>query len=275
MKALTRQIAAAVVISLSLPFTVSAAPKLVVNPPAEPESYRALAADWWQWTWDEGLAQVDDMTGEFCDLNQPEEGVWFLAGTFGVEGVTRSCTIPSGRQLFFPLINNAFFCPFPNETIDELRAGAAANLPGDPPGITLEASIDGVPVENILNRVPPRGLDLLDLRVQSEIFSLDGYPLPVIDIDEDGDGVPEYEQYPCPNVFVSDGAWVLVEPLRPGHHTIEFAARRPDGFALSVTYLLTVLDGKGKKAVAPAGLVDQSTSVNRFTQEMIERRQQR
>ena len=30
---------------------------------------------------------------------------WFLAGTFGASTVTRTCSIPEGATLFFPVIN--------------------------------------------------------------------------------------------------------------------------------------------------------------------------
>ncbi|MER5625124.1 signal protein [Streptosporangium sp. NPDC002544] len=46
---------------------------------------------------------MTDATGEFCDRNQPED-VWFLAGTFGGT-VQRTCRIPAGRPVVFPLVN--------------------------------------------------------------------------------------------------------------------------------------------------------------------------
>ncbi|WP_241564681.1 signal protein [Nonomuraea polychroma] len=46
---------------------------------------------------------MTDTTGEFCDRNQPDD-VWFLAGTFGGT-VQRTCRIPAGRPVVFPLVN--------------------------------------------------------------------------------------------------------------------------------------------------------------------------
>ena len=62
------------------------------------------SAEWWQWVL--GIPQATnpqlDTTGEFCDVNQPASPFWFLAGTFGGDAA-RSCTIPAGKLLFFPL----------------------------------------------------------------------------------------------------------------------------------------------------------------------------
>ncbi|MDX3224875.1 hypothetical protein PV419_03895 [Streptomyces sp. ME19-01-6] len=44
-----------------------------------------------------------DEDGRSCRRNQPDD-VWFLAGTFGGQ-VERSCTVPSGRPVAFPLVN--------------------------------------------------------------------------------------------------------------------------------------------------------------------------
>ncbi|MEU4830132.1 signal protein [Streptosporangium sp. NPDC023615] len=62
---------------------------------------------WWTWASSEGESTnpVADTTGEFCDRNQPED-VWFLAGTFGGT-VRRTCTVPAGRPVVFPLVNLA------------------------------------------------------------------------------------------------------------------------------------------------------------------------
>ncbi|GAA3377792.1 hypothetical protein GCM10020367_54880 [Streptomyces sannanensis] len=64
-----------------------------------------LAARWWQWAlsapWER--SPVRDETGEFADWQQPDD-VWFLAGTYGGR-VVRRCSIPTGRPVFFPVVN--------------------------------------------------------------------------------------------------------------------------------------------------------------------------
>lgn len=61
---------------------------------------------WWTWAASSpsGRNPVEDRTGAFCAAGQQPEGLWFLAGTFGGEAVRR-CTVPAGRTLVAPLVN--------------------------------------------------------------------------------------------------------------------------------------------------------------------------
>ncbi|WP_285781292.1 signal protein [Microbispora sp. NBRC 16548] len=73
------------------------------EPSASP--VESIQGRWWTWASSEAESTnpVADDTGEFCDRNQPED-VWFLAGTFGGT-VRRTCALPSGRPVVFPLVN--------------------------------------------------------------------------------------------------------------------------------------------------------------------------
>ncbi|MCJ1679357.1 hypothetical protein MTF65_18820 [Streptomyces sp. APSN-46.1] len=64
-----------------------------------------LAARWWQWALSapEDRSPVGDVTGMHADWRQPRD-LWFLAGTYGGR-VVRRCAIPSGRPVFFPVLN--------------------------------------------------------------------------------------------------------------------------------------------------------------------------
>jgi hypothetical protein len=70
-----------------------------------------LAAKWWQWalTQPGSKSPLTDTTGQFCRQGQRGD-VWFLAGNFGGQPVSpinrSSCTIPGGKDLFFPLVNS-------------------------------------------------------------------------------------------------------------------------------------------------------------------------
>lgn len=46
-----------------------------------------------------------DIIGENCVLGQHGR-VWFLVGTLGGDTATRTCAIPEGTALFFPVINS-------------------------------------------------------------------------------------------------------------------------------------------------------------------------
>ena len=252
-----------------LVFASSAFAESGVPLPGESEAYSTLSAEWWQWAYLStnsagDFITLDDATGEFCDLNQPEADTWFLAGIrsdgplAGTGPVSRSCAIPAGRRLFFPLLNSLSLCPFPGETPEDLKASAAGGLGLDPDpnaeppaNIELYASINGIPVERRMTRAPKDQKTLFSLRTQSEIFGIDSsvfynnpvpfglpvgalrFPVPV------APGSTELIEWACPNYWTGDGYYVLVEPLPPGSHVIEFGASI-GSFEVDVTYYLTV-----------------------------------
>lgn len=66
----------------------------------------ASSPRWWQWadSFEYPDSPVSDSTGERCGAGQ-EGPVWFLAGTYGSAHVRRTCHVPAGKHLLFPLIN--------------------------------------------------------------------------------------------------------------------------------------------------------------------------
>jgi len=64
-----------------------------------------LQSRWWSWAASEPEATnpVADEDGGDCARNQPKD-IWFLAGTFGTQAA-RSCPVPAGVPLAFPLVN--------------------------------------------------------------------------------------------------------------------------------------------------------------------------
>ncbi|MER5274733.1 hypothetical protein ABT025_03120 [Streptomyces sp. NPDC002809] len=64
-----------------------------------------LAGRWWKWALSapDDISPVRDETGEHAAWRQPSD-LWFLAGTYGGR-VVRRCAIPSGKPLFFPVLN--------------------------------------------------------------------------------------------------------------------------------------------------------------------------
>jgi len=61
---------------------------------------------WWQWagSFNRAESPVADRSGENCHLKQ-NGPVWFLAGTYGTQRTIRTCKVPRGKYLFFPIIN--------------------------------------------------------------------------------------------------------------------------------------------------------------------------
>ena len=67
------------------------------------DSPEGLAARWLRWLASDTTDPVRDPTGQLAYRNQPAD-VFFLAGTYG-GAVTRECSVPVGRPLFFPVVN--------------------------------------------------------------------------------------------------------------------------------------------------------------------------
>src|SRR5262249_9553846 len=124
------------------------------------KSYAQWAAAWWQW----GLAApkdknpIADKTGEFAALGQAGP-VWFLAGTFGGK-VTRKCSVPAGKAIFFPVLNQMAFDASGVADEKDLRlfAKRVADSARD-----LEVTVDGKPLN-----------DVKQYRVETPLFDFQG-----------------------------------------------------------------------------------------------------
>jgi len=189
---------------------------------------RALAARWWQWALEVPTSEspVADPTGQFGAANQPHGNVWFLAGNNGGSTV-RTLTIPSGKALFFPIVNivdwedgtltggggKIFRTQNPVQTAQSLVSMVMATASG------MSCTVDGNPV--------PITSDNLEVSTPFT-FNLG---------DDNIFGVPAGVYYPA----VDSGYYVMLQPLSPGPHTIHFAGTIGFfGFSLDVTYNLTV-----------------------------------
>jgi hypothetical protein len=99
-----------------------------------------------------GENALEDTTGEFCAVNQPEGKVWFLGGTINVPDVKRTCTIPSNRALFYPLINILWTdCPGTSDedfTDAEVRDMLATTSAGDL-ACQLTSTLDGAAISSL------------------------------------------------------------------------------------------------------------------------------
>jgi hypothetical protein len=161
---------------------------------------------------------VLDTTGASCAVGQRGH-VWFLTGSFGSDPVVRTCTIPAGRALYFPVVNLAYF-GFPTDppiTVDEIKAALAPVQQAT--GLVL---VDGVPVRGLSRYL-----------VISPLFS-------AVAPADNVFGVPaDTLLYPC----LDEGFYVMLTPFSPGEHTIVIRATTPWGFTQDVTYHLHVRGG--------------------------------
>jgi hypothetical protein len=150
------------------------------------EFFAKLSAEWWQW----GLSiptsvnPMTDTTGEFAVVGQ-RGPIWFLAGFFGgsTATVTRTCSVPQGKALFFPVTNAVALsapgvCGGATEPVSQVRKEAADLIAG---ATNRLVTFDGVAI-----KILPR--------VQSKVFSV---ALPEDNVfDSPGCNVPAHI-FPC------------------------------------------------------------------------------
>jgi hypothetical protein len=186
---------------------------------------RSLSADWWEWAASipNSASPIFDTTGASCMVGQKGH-LWFLAGTSGSTAM-RTCSIPEGDVLFFPLINAVNFdspgiCGQTGRlSVPELRAYSASFIDGV---TSYSATLDGIALTSIR-------------RIRSVAFPL---ALPTDNFFNGGTCTVPSAVYPR---SVDDGYYASVGYMRPGLHTLHFAAATGSGFSLDVTYQLTVV----------------------------------
>jgi hypothetical protein len=201
------------------------------------------SARWWQWAMEHPVTNhpLFDTTGADAAEWQIDP-VWFIGGIFGtfvdpLHGFAeRSITIPSGIALFFPIINvevDNEYCLPPGwgvKPINEMRqfaydtVNAVANS---------YCRIDGVTIFDA-----PDLAGAVRYRVISPEFTA------FISADNIGAamcGDPAVARLVDP--VVSDGIWMMLAPMPPGEHTIEFGGTFPTWgpFQLDIIYHVTVL----------------------------------
>jgi hypothetical protein len=215
---------------LAAPTAVNAGSPPPINPhkDAFPLTYGEWSARWWQYIL--GLPAADhplnDQTGDRCAVGQWGP-VFFLVGppTSGV-AVERSCTIPAGKGILFPIVNVSCAIPEDGATLAAIKA-------------VCTSIADLIDVDSLSFTIDGHAVKRLDqFRFPSPTFSFTGAtPQVFSDI---GCGTP-----PCYEGFretaVADGYWILLKPLPLGTHDIHFHGEIPAAsFVVDVTYRLTV-----------------------------------
>jgi hypothetical protein len=194
-----------------------------VNPGIAPPQSKPLGLSgaewsvrWWRWALETPTDEnpLFDMTGRNCAVGQTGH-VWFLAGTLGPteDPVHRSCAIPAGTTLFFP-VANAFCVAEGDGSLEAQRECVAQSLSAV---TSVQVQIDGVAVRS-----------LASYRFQSPPFDL---ILPSDNIF----GAPAGLYTPT----AADGLYLTVRPLPPGEHTIHIRTEFGTD-SIDVTYQLTM-----------------------------------
>jgi hypothetical protein len=212
-------------------------------------SYGEWSAGFWQWLLG---TPVHDATGDIahpalildgrvdCSVGQHGK-VWFLAGTLSSDPANRSCSIPKGTALFFPILtawaDNANLDGLPplESTEAQLRSSAAATTDH---ATSLTATVDGQDLRGL--HVNPGGGYTGRFRAASPVFS---YTVTNDNIIEQGFGATPFKAKTV-NGAVADGVYIMLAPLSVGRHVIHWtgssSATSPP-FTQDITYTITVV----------------------------------
>lgn len=167
---------------------------------------------WWEWaaSFDRAESPVADRTGAQC-ANGQSGPVWFLAGTYGTQRTIRTCHVPAGKYLFFPLINYVFMPGEPGSTNCASVTRNAAQMTEPVGALVLE--VDGVRHEGLeKHRLATRGCFDLGARTPEK-----------------------FRIFPA----AANGYYVMLKPLPLGTHTLNFGGALPS-MLQAVTYTLVV-----------------------------------
>ena len=190
------------------------------------ESFRALTAQYWQWATSIPLPlnPLTDATGANCMVGQ-RGPVWFLATSFTPAPVSRTCTIPEGTTLFFPIlgainINTPNLGQGPdNKSVADLRAEVALIVDGVQ---RVKVLLDNREIKQV-RRV--RSVPFTVAFAQDNLFGIPGI-------------VPGFPYSPA----VDDGYYVKLNGLSEGMHHLRFEGELPAfGFSVTVDYVLNVV----------------------------------
>jgi hypothetical protein len=199
--------------------------------PQPPRSLPELTAEWWQWVFsipqpfDAGgnpqppFNPILDPSGTYCAVGQ-RGSVWLLAGDALAQGqppVQRSCVIPEGVSILFPVINffnfNSPGCPtgFLPMNAQALLVSVKQAIEAVNSTNSISATVDGVNVTKTL-------VKFVESQPFTFAFPAQNFfgPAPC------APGVPLAPKTYSPSV--AEGYYVWLPPLTVGKHRISFFA---------------------------------------------------
>lgn len=196
-----------------------------VDEKVEGKTYQEWTTAWWQWAL--AIAKdrnpLLDATGERAAEGQTGP-VFFLAGTFKNEAMSRTCSVPAGKPVLVPVVNIIANDFFDNMKDEKLVADAKEGIDS---AHDLRLTVNG------------KEIGKLDgFRVRSPLFRFEG--------PEKADNAVHALLYGKQRA-VSDGYWVILHALPTGEHTIKFHGKlKNPEFTSDMTYKITVVEAKRK-----------------------------
>lgn len=223
------------------------------------KSYTQWSNSWWQWvdSIPASVSPLPDGTGANCAQNQSGP-VWYLAGSSDGVSHVRTCTVPAGKSIFFPLANGQ---EDEREAAIDLAFFASADCPGvfgSTVCATLHNKLDPINTNHMRQLVDYIYTEVFDLLADPSTTGLfakiDGSSVADVGsyrFDSGGGGytitlpatgTDNYHtvfgySIPGPDTYqgAQVGYYLMLEPLSAGAHDVEFG--RP-GWV--ITYHLTV-----------------------------------
>ena len=183
-------------------------------------SHAQLTAEFWRWAYSipAGVDPDSDTTGVNCGINQKGD-VWFLGGAVnGDSSVT--CNVPADKTIVsgvyaslddYPCPPEFDFQPPPYQSLEQFLLQDDAQFVD---GVTATAQLDGS--------------QLKVKRIMSRLFSFTA-------------AASHSVSDPCvtgsPQLGVSDGYFVFIDPLSRGHHLLQLSWNGPDGSGSHTVHL--------------------------------------
>lgn len=202
----------------------------VIPPNARPygKTYGEWSAKWWQWAYSLPVDQnpLFDSTGCANGANGQSGPVWFLTGVINVSGsASRTCTVPAGKALFFPILNVECATLEGNGSTEAELRGCTDFFMGFVTNVAAE--IDGVPVQNMQRYRASSPLFTYGPLPDNNVLQLFGFTAP--------EGTT--------SLSVADGFYLMLAPLSVGQHTLHYTGTfgDPINFTLDITYYLTIV----------------------------------
>jgi hypothetical protein len=202
----------------------------VLPPTSSPHglTYAQWSGRWWQWALSIPLATnpLVDTTGAHCGVGQTGH-VWFLAGLGGgLQSATRSCTVPAGTMLFFPVANTE--CDTSPPITPYTPAQWLAICPGliasfVPPTVnSLAANVDGMAIQGLTTSTCPQVQGSRFVQTQPS-YCVGSTPFTItVQTDNGYPAVCGCTEPAGTYQGVDEGVYVMLAPLSAGSHTIHF-----------------------------------------------------
>jgi hypothetical protein len=218
----------AIVIALSVILALAlAAPIASGQTSSQGQNLGKLTGEWWNWAVSTNPSPLEGSYkgGTQCDGNFVD-GVFFLGGSTTSKAVKRTCTVPAGTPILFPVVN-VVCSEAPTVPTD-------GGFTGDPKPYTkcskdfLDTVLEGSTTFATLD-----GQNLEIQRLESGPFT---WTFPTR-----SDVFPSIP--PGSYEAAASGLWVyLPQGLEPGTYTLTFGGTYPNvGFEQTITYTLTVV----------------------------------